>query len=187
MKRKRSLLARWWRMQKVCAVAGCGAAVGAGVEYLMDPDRGHSRRARARDMALRRARVTLRRGSRSAARAAHRQIDHVEGELRSRVVRSGRREETVDDITLAQKVRSEALGHLERPLRHVLLDVADGVVTLRGEVASPEDKTKIDRAVRAVAGVRTVEDLLHLAGEDAPNKAAALHVDRATAATARSS
>lgn len=50
----------------------------------------------------------------------------------------------------------------------VRVEVHDGVAYLRGEVASPEAITAMDRRARDVSGVRSVENLLHLPGTPPP-------------------
>jgi len=72
-----------------------------------------------------------------------------------------------DDATLANKVRSEALRGDEVPAEAVNVNVQNGIVQLRGEVQQPELIDELDRRVRAVQGVREVENLLHLPGTEA--------------------
>lgn len=80
-----------------------------------------------------------------------------------------------DDRTLVDRVRSEALGRMPALGHRVSLDARDGVVTLRGQLDNAEEIEHLTKAVRRVPGVVGVESLLHLPGEAAPNKAAALH------------
>ena len=56
----------------------------------------------------------------------------------------------------------------------ITVNAEDGVVILRGEVASAERMAALASAVLQVPGVVGVENLLHLPGEPAPNKARAL-------------
>ena len=72
-----------------------------------------------------------------------------------------------DDMTLVDKVRSEALGPLvDGP--HLTVDASRQVVTLRGQVADHATARAIEGAVRAVPGVPDVVNLLHAPGEPAP-------------------
>ena len=48
------------------------------------------------------------------------------------------------------------------------MNVSEGVVQLRGEVANPELLTDLVEKTRKVQGVRDVESLLHLPGAPAP-------------------
>jgi osmotically-inducible protein OsmY len=78
-------------------------------------------------------------------------------------------------VTLAQKVRSEALGRAMFRGCSISVDTCDGVVHLRGELPSTELAELLEHAVAQVPGVRKVESFLHLPGQVPPNKEAALH------------
>jgi osmotically-inducible protein OsmY len=69
----------------------------------------------------------------------------------------------VDDATLARKVESELA-----PRGRVSVNAANGVVQLRGEVEEPGLIEELAHRARAVSGVRDVENLLHLPGQQAP-------------------
>jgi hypothetical protein len=58
-----------------------------------------------------------------------------------------------------------------RPLSILVNDV-EGVIDLRGEVGDDEVRSELVSAVRAVPGVRDVQDLTHRPGEAAPHAAA---------------
>lgn len=92
-------------------------------------------------------------------------LAHRAGELRGLWYRiSGRHPDPdVDDLTLADRVRSE-LGPLEHrlDLPHVHVMVEDHVVLLHGDVAGGEDAAAIESAVRRVSGVEGVESYLHV-------------------------
>jgi hypothetical protein len=77
-----------------------------------------------------------------------------------------------DDLTLVDRVKSE-LGHA-LPHDRVSLDIADGVLELRGELDNEADIENLIDMICEVPGVTTLVSLLHLPGEPAPNKAAAL-------------
>src|SRR5204863_9553870 len=111
---------------------GVGVGLGAVVSHLFDPDRGHARRARARDQIAAAGRRVRRRAERATLGRVRHARDHAGG-----VVRGGLHmilRERPDDATLAQKVRSEVLG--PRPVRGVSVDASNGVVHLRGELAA---------------------------------------------------
>jgi osmotically-inducible protein OsmY len=67
------------------------------------------------------------------------------------------------------QVRSEVLGHEQFAGYTVNMDVADGVVTLRGQLDRPEDIRELTKAVSKVAGVQEVRNYLHLPGTPPPN------------------
>ena len=155
------------------------AAAGLAIAYLFDPQLGRTRRTRARDRLAAMARRTGRRlgrwGKSTGARGygAWMKATHPVGQPKD-----------LDDATLVDKVESEVLRGAEVP-EGISVNAEDGVVVLRGEVETPERMTELARAVLRVPGVAGVENLLHLPGEPAPNKARALEAS-AKAARAES-
>jgi uncharacterized protein (DUF2267 family) len=105
----------------------------------------------------------------------------AQGRITGMHYRLGRRTPAPDvpDDVLADRVRSE-LGPLEKrldtPRVHVIAD--DHVVLLHGDVPGRADAVAIERAVRAVSGVRGVESYLHAglsAGATRPSSGRAQH------------
>jgi osmotically-inducible protein OsmY len=144
---------------------GLGAiAVGAAGAYFLDAENGRRRRHVIRDKALSFARS---RGADLRRAAEYRKGQAVGAAHRA----TPQRDEGVpDDVTMADKVRSEVLRPSDVPSGAVNVNVEDGVVYLRGEI---EDQERIERLVEStlgVEGVTKVESLLHLPGEPAPNK-----------------
>lgn len=163
------------RLFEIFAASGGGAIAGALLTLLFDPDRGHARRARLRDETL----AAMRRAGRQSRRAANKEIHHATDRLRGAAHVSVRRlrvrhDDRMNDATLAQKVRSEALGPLHRSF--VSVDAANGTVWLRGELDSMEEIERLGEAAREVRGVRRVVNLLHLPGEQPANKRAVLRL-----------
>src|SRR5690242_9970969 len=72
-----------------------------------------------------------------------------------------------DDVTLTHKVESELFRNEHEVKGSVSVNTANGVVQLRGEVERPELIEELVARARAVQGVRNVENLLHLPGEEA--------------------
>jgi hypothetical protein len=138
-------------------------SAGAALAYLWDPELGKSRRARVKDQLAARARRT----GRDVARKARYVGSTVEGKL-ERVARAGGTP-PADDRTLVDKVKSEVLGRTAFAGHQVLVEAADGVVTLRGEL-DRSLTNELEKAVRGVPGVREVTNLVHPPGEPAPNK-----------------
>jgi osmotically-inducible protein OsmY len=58
--------------------------------------------------------------------------------------------------------------------RDVNVEVVKGTVTLRGQVATPEQQDRLIAEVEKVPGVSSVRSFLHLPGVVAPNKEAAV-------------
>jgi osmotically-inducible protein OsmY len=140
-------------MGKFLRITGFAAAVGAAV-YLLDPDRGRSRRAKLADQAESAARKT---GDKIEAQARY-QKGKIQG-LAHDLTEPFRTETEVDDDTLTQKVRSEALGRWEGAKKDIEIGVQGGVVTLKGET-TPELARGLAGLVEAVPGVVSVEDEL---------------------------
>jgi hypothetical protein len=128
-----------------------GAAIGAGLMFLLDPERGTRRRALTRP------------GSRPAApRAAHdlgAKARHLRNRARGLVAgaRSRTQADEGDDV-IAERVRTE-LGRVVTQPGGVVVMVEDGVVTLSGQVPAREREDLI-AVTRWVRGVRDLEDRL---------------------------
>lgn len=75
---------------------------------------------------------------------------------------------SVDDVTLAQQVESELFREDNTPKGQISVNAANGVVQLRGEVEQPGLIDELVQRARSVQGVRDVENLLHLPGQQAP-------------------
>jgi hypothetical protein len=77
----------------------------------------------------------------------------------------------LDDVTIARKVENEAFRDLEG-VDHGKVDVnvAEGVVWLRGEVRTPGLIKELEARTAAVPEVRGVENLLHLPKTPAPTR-----------------
>ena len=75
---------------------------------------------------------------------------------------------SVDDVTLAQQVESKLFREDKTPKGQISVNAANGVVQLRGEVEQPELIDELVQRARSVQGVREVENLLHLPGQEAP-------------------
>ena len=145
-----------------------GAAAGAVAVYFLDPQHGHARRAQFVDWSgarLRRAwRALNQLGARTGANAStfpQRMVN----------LRSGPR--PADDLTLRDRVESEVFRNGDLPKGQINLDVESGVVTIRGQVENAFQIATVEKAVLKVPGVVGVENLLHVDGTPAPNKAQA--------------
>jgi len=75
---------------------------------------------------------------------------------------------SVDDVTLARQVESELFREQNAPKGQISVNAANGVVQLRGEVEKPGLIDELVERARSVQGVREVENLLHLPGQEAP-------------------
>lgn len=125
-----------------------GLVLGAGLMYLLDPDRGRRRRALLRDQFVHGAHELedLSGSALSAARDLRNRARGVAAEARGRL-----RNEEVDDTILEARVRSE-LGRLTSHPSSVAVTAEHGRVTLTGHILTAEVEALVD-GVQGVAGV----------------------------------
>ena len=146
---------------KTLSLAGAGA-IGFGLAYFFDPNSGAQRRSVFLDKLNSQART----GAGTVTGVAK-----SVGAKAGGTVASIKSEETMppNDETLKAKVESEVLGQPDVPKDRISIDVSDGIVALRGEVENREIMQAVDAKVREVTGVREIQNLLHLPGEQPPN------------------
>jgi osmotically-inducible protein OsmY len=148
-----------------------GGLAGAAVAYLFDPIGGRGRRARLLDQ----VRSMTGRGGGMLGDGADVVLELEETEV---VVGMSAPQERPDDQTLADRIHSTVFGEPDVPDDRLTLEVVDGIVTLRGELDSQEEIDDIAGRIAAVPDVREVDVLVHLPGEPAPNKEAAIQASR---------
>lgn len=144
-------------MRKAVLLAGCGVGLGAGLMYVLDPDRGRRRRALLRDKALHyagEARITLGKRGRDIGNRARGLLAGAGSHLRCG--------EEVSDGVLAERVRSK-MGRAVSEPGDVEVAVSEGRVTLRGIVPAGEAE-RLLRCVSKARGVLAVENQLKLKG-----------------------
>jgi len=140
-------------MSKFVRIVGIGAAAAAAM-YLLDPERGRSRRAKLSDQA-----GALARKAEEKGRA---QAEYQKGVVQGLVhdlTEPFRPEPDFDDETLRQKVKSEAIGRWDGPKKDVEVTVDNSVVTLKGTLGA-EHVDELIRLVKGVPGVASVNDQL---------------------------
>ena len=139
-----------------------GLALGAGLMYLLDPDRGRRRRAVLRDQAVHWTSRLDDAAATTARDLGHRSAGVV-AQAGARFRRDG-----ADDVVVEERVRS-ALGRLVSHPGAIEVRAKDGLVSLSGPVLANEADALL-LGVRKVRGVRAVEDLLevHESAEDVP-------------------
>lgn len=129
-----------------------GALAGAAAMWLLDPARGHQRRARLRQKAVasaRRARAEARKQARGAARRAQGrqyELQHA-------------REDVADDV-LVERVRAQ-IGKRVRHAHALHVNASDGCVVLSGPIHRDEVEGLVG-IVRKIRGVKTIENRLQL-------------------------
>ena len=137
-----------------------GAGIGVLISLFLDPQNGRLRRRRLRSRAAGLVRRGMRttRGVAADAAGLSRRAAHLREQPKPQP----------NDATLAAKVESEVLGHVDLHDTHVNVNAENGIVVLRGQVESQELIEELVKKVRKVQGVQGVENLLHLPGTDAP-------------------
>lgn len=136
-----------------------GAAIGAAAAWFLDPNDGTRRRNVARDKTMKYARQ----GKDEAARRAASAGEAVKGKATAVAPGTGREpaEERLNDPALKAKVESEIFRDPDVPKGQVSVSVAEGIVSLRGEVEDPATIEALREAAEKVDGVRRVESQLH--------------------------
>ena len=144
------------------------AAAGAAAAWFLDPENGTRRRHVVRDKAFK----YVRRGGSEAVRRE----DYAAGVAKGAVYEAtpsrgdGEAAERLNDPALARKVETEIFRSADAPKGKVSVNVEDGIVYLRGEVAKQDAIDRLVEQAGRVDGVRDVENLLHTPGTPAPHK-----------------
>ena len=143
-----------------------GAFAGALAVYFFDPQQGRARRAQF----IHWSGARLQRGWRALDQIRARTTSNAAAFPQKMVsLRSGPR--PADDLTLRDRVESEVFRNPDLPKGQINIDVESGVVTIRGQVDNAFQIANVEKAVMKVPGVAGVENLLHVDGTPAPNKA----------------
>jgi len=139
-----------------------GLAVGVGLMYLFDPERGGARRALLRDRLAR----SMRDGRDFLDDAVH----DLRNRARGAAARSASHlhSDVTDDHTLSERVRAKLGRYVSHP-RALIVDARSGSVTLNGPILRREVEPLIG-AVSSVRGVREVLNRLepHDSGDPVP-------------------
>jgi gas vesicle protein len=147
-----------------------GAFVGAAAAYLFDPQRGKARRTTLTQWTAAR----VRRGAQSLGQLTRYSTNTASAFPQKMVsLKSAQQRQTPDDLTLRDRIESDVFRDPEMPKGDVNFDVNNGIVTIRGAVDNAFRIASIEKAVFKVPGVTGVENLLHVSGTPAPNKAQA--------------
>lgn len=130
-----------------------GLAIGAGLMYLLDPDRGTRRRALLRDQLVHAGHQMEGIGDAAAERAADLR-NRARGTLHEARARFS--DEEVSDPVLEARVRSE-LGHSVSAPGTVHVRAENGRIFLSGDVPRTEE-AQLLAAVKSVRGVQSIEN-----------------------------
>jgi hypothetical protein len=147
----------------IVATGLVGAAAGALASFLLDPDRGRSRRARLADQGA----ATIRRAARRVGQAGNRVRSDIDGRVSAFRASRAPDARPIDDGTLSDRIQSSVFRDPSVPKGDINVNVERGIVVLRGEVPDQATRERLVAEVEAVDGVWSVHDLLHLPGEEA--------------------
>ena len=141
-------------------ILGLGALGGAIAAYFLDPDRGRSRRAQARDQLA----GLARRYGRSAGRQARWSQGPISG-LAARLSNVLERPEPIDDVTLAHKVETELFRDPTVAKGRININAENGTVILRGVADSRDQIEKLLATTAGIDGVHIARSLLRTPDE----------------------
>ena len=130
--------------------------------FIIDRENARRRRHIARERNL----AKVRRAARGTAKRARYRKGVAEGiahKAAHAVPGTNSHNEPADDLTLAQKVESEAFRHAAVSKAHVSVNAEGGTVFLRGRLENDDEIHALIKAAEAVDGVKRVESLLHTA------------------------
>jgi osmotically-inducible protein OsmY len=131
-----------------------GAATGAAAARFLTPSNGRKAASAAS----------------GAASAASTQVHHTANAAKGVAhAVTPHRHEVMDDMTVADRVRSEIFREHDAPKGGVSVDVQEGVAYLRGEVPDEQWIERFGQAARKVTGVDGVKNLLHTPGTPTPS------------------
>lgn len=136
------------------AIAGTAIAA-----YFLDPNEGTRRRHMAQDRVM----GFFRGKARQAERTARMGTSQAAGMAARAKAAATPDSPPADDHALADRVRTEVFRPADSPKGQMNVDAVDGVVSLRGQVERVEQVREIEEQVRAIPGVRDVENHLHTA------------------------
>lgn len=139
---------------------------GALTAFFADPERGNARRQQAIDRL-----GAMARDAQGRTRRTVRGIQAQVNALSQRATHLRLSQPEVDDQTLRDRVESELFRDPEIPKGNINLDLADGRVTVRGQLHRPEQIRQVQERIARIPGVREVQSYLHLQGTEAPNQA----------------
>jgi hyperosmotically inducible periplasmic protein len=109
----------------------------------------------------------------SGAHAAADNTERNERDQNTKALTPGDQGESEADRTITQRARQNVVGadNLSINAKNVKIITQNGVVTLRGPVASEVEKTTVAQLARSVDGVQRVDNQLEVTGSTAKTSA----------------
>ena|SRR5579872_347218 len=152
-----------------------GVLMGAGLGYLLDPDKGTRRRNITRDKAL----SLFRKMTRNSDKMGRLVEGNAQGVIHRVAPSNPPDNPNPDRLTLLDRVESKVLRNQKIKDADVVFDSPDeGIIEVRGVMQSQPEIEGLVAEVRSVPGVQKVVSYLHLPNTPAPNKEEALEASR---------
>lgn len=149
-----------------------GIALGALFMFFLDPARGAARRTMATDKI---GKWTGKAGK-AATSATKQATGQSYGVVQETVQVQPPDNPNPDDKTLKERVQSIIFADPETSRAHINVNVADGVVELRGEQPTQQAIDGLVARVKAIPNVTRIHNYLHLPNTPAPNKKSVIEV-----------
>lgn len=70
--------------------------------------------------------------------------------------------DTLDDAWIHTKIVAKLIANTTTPERNINVDVVDNVVTLRGNVETPEERTEAEKVAKETEGVKQVKNQIRV-------------------------
>jgi hypothetical protein len=137
---------------KTAGFIGAAFCAGAGTMYLLDPDRGRSRRAKIRDKAYHYLRESEHIVEKAGRDFRNRTIGTLH-EAKTMLLR-----EDVADIKLIERVRSK-LGRLVSHPHAIVVSAENGCITVEGPIRAEEVQRTLN-CIRKIEGVKSIDNRL---------------------------
>jgi osmotically-inducible protein OsmY len=131
-------------------------SIGALIQYLLDPQKGRTRRARLSDQGKARWR-DLKEALGRRARYERGRLKGVAHEVAAMGTEDSDGTQPVDDGLILQRIQSQILGPARSEVADLEVHVEEGVVVLSGRVSGPA-KPRLLGQIHNVTGVREIRD-----------------------------
>jgi hypothetical protein len=70
--------------------------------------------------------------------------------------------DTLDDAWIHTKIVAKLIANTTTPERNINVDVVDNIVTLRGNVETPEERTEAEKVAKETDGVKQVKNQIRV-------------------------
>lgn len=149
-----------------------GLALGALLMYFVDPARGSDRRSSA----MQKVGKVTQKAQQAKSNPVRMVANKAYGVVQETVQVQPPDNPNPDDKTLKDRIQSEIFADPETSRMNINVNVADGVVELRGEQPTQQAIDDLIARVKTVPNVKRIHNYLHLPNTPAPNKLSVIEV-----------